>query len=79
MRAHWSSRTFGAHFGRVLTLAASVPADVCEEACAPSRIVLLGSQLLFVDAPATVLPLLGLELDSVSQQIHLPPEKLREI
>ena len=32
-----------------------------------------------VDASATVLPLLGLELDSVSQQIHLPPEKLREI
>ena len=32
-----------------------------------------------VDGPATVLPLLGLELDSVSQQIRLPPEKLREI
>ena len=32
-----------------------------------------------VDGPATVLPFLGLELDSVSQQIRLPPDKLREI
>ena len=32
-----------------------------------------------VDSPATVLPFLGLELDSVSQQIHLPLDKLREI
>ena len=32
-----------------------------------------------VDRSATVLPFLGLELDSVSQQIRLPPEKLREI
>jgi len=32
-----------------------------------------------VDGPATVLSFLGLELDSVSQQICLPPEKLREI
>jgi len=29
--------------------------------------------------PATVFSFLGLELDSVSQQIHLPPKKLREI
>ena len=32
-----------------------------------------------VDGPATVLSFLGLELDSVLQQICLPPEKLREI
>ena len=32
-----------------------------------------------VDGPATVLSFLGLELDSVLQQIHLPPGKLREI
>ena len=31
-----------------------------------------------VDSPATVLPFLGLELDSVLQQIHLPPDKLKE-
>ena len=32
-----------------------------------------------VDGPATVLPFLGLELDSVLQQICLPPNKLGEI
>ena len=32
-----------------------------------------------VDSPVTVLSFLGLELDSVLQQIRLPPEKLREI
>ena len=32
-----------------------------------------------VDGPATVLPFLGLELDSVLQQIRLPSDKLREI
>ena len=32
-----------------------------------------------VDGPATALSFLGLELDSVLQQIRLPPEKLREI
>jgi hypothetical protein len=32
-----------------------------------------------VDGPATVLSFLGLELDSVLQQIRLPPNKLEEI
>jgi len=32
-----------------------------------------------VDGPATVLSFLGIDLDPVSQQIRLPPEKLREI
>ena len=32
-----------------------------------------------VGHPATVLPFLGLELDSVLQQICLPPDKLGEI
>ena len=32
-----------------------------------------------VDGPATVLPFLGLELDSRLQQIRLPPNKLGEI
>lgn len=43
--------------------------------------MLLGFQVAMdtVDGPATVLPFLGLELDSVSQQIRLPPDKLREI
>ena len=42
---------------------------------------LLGFQVAMekVDGPATVLPFLGLELDSVLQQIRLPPDKLREI
>ena len=43
--------------------------------------MLLGFQVAMdtVDGPATVLTFLGLELDSISQQIRLSPDKLREI
>ena len=43
--------------------------------------MLLGFQVAMdtVDSPATVLTFLGLELDSISQQICLPPDKVREI